>query len=105
MTEPRQPSATSYLVVWLALIVLATVTLLAAEAPIGGWSIVVAMLVASLKAGLVLAYFMHLAHGNPLHRFVMAIAVGFLVLLVVGVLCDVGLRSVASAYVDDVGRP
>jgi hypothetical protein len=30
---------------------------------------------------------------------------GFLVLLVIGVLADVGTRSIASSYVDELGRP
>jgi cytochrome c oxidase subunit 4 len=95
----------TYVLVWLALVALATISLVVAQAPIGEWAIVVALVIASVKAGLVLAYFMHLAHGDPLHRFVIGVAIGFLVLLALGVLADVGWRSAASAYVDDVGRP
>ncbi len=95
----------TYVLVWLALVVLATISLLVAQAPIGEWAVVVALAIATVKAALVLAYFMHLARGDSLHRFVIAVAIGFLVLLALGVLADVAWRSAASAYVDDVGRP
>jgi cytochrome c oxidase subunit 4 len=110
MTEPTTPdeaapSAPAYIVVWLALVVLATVTLLVSRAPIGDWGIVAALAIASLKAGLVLAFFMHLAHGPAVHRLVICVAIGFVVLLVAGVLADVGTRSIASSYVDERGVP
>lgn len=96
-------SARTYLVVWGALVVLATVTLLASRAVGGGWGLVIAFVVAAAKAGLVVAFFMHLASGRPIHRLIFAIAVAFLLLLVLGVLSDVGTRAIASAYVDDLG--
>ena len=103
--EHHAPSALTYVLVWVALIVLATVTLFASRAVTGGWGLVVALAIASVKAVLVVAYFMHLAAGRPVHRVVFVTAVAFLVLLVVGVLADVGTRSAASSYVDDVGQP
>jgi hypothetical protein len=51
------------------------------------------------------AFFMHLAGGRPIYRIVFVIAMAFLVLLVLGILADVGTRSIASSYVDDLGRP
>ena len=96
-------SARTYLAVWVALVVLATVTLLASRAVGGGWGLVIAFVVAAAKAGLVVAFFMHLASGRPIHRLVFAIAIAFLLLLVFGVISDVGTRAIASAYVDDLG--
>jgi cytochrome c oxidase subunit 4 len=103
--EHHAPSALTYVLVWAALIVLATFTLFASRAVTGGWGLVVALAVASAKAGLVVAYFMHLATGRPIYRVVFLLAVAFLVLIVVGILADVGTRSAASSYVDDLGRP
>ncbi len=99
------PSATTYVVVWIALVVLATITLLIFRAPIGNWSIVVALVIATTKAVLVLAYFMHLAHGRPLHKIIFSVAVGFFILLVIGIVADVGTRIVASPYVDAPETP
>jgi cytochrome c oxidase subunit 4 len=104
-TSPREPGAAGYILVWLALVALATLTLIASRAVPGGWGLAIAFVVASVKAGLVVAFFMHLAGGRPIHRLVFAIAIAFLVLLVLGVLSDVGTRSLASAYVDDLGGP
>jgi cytochrome c oxidase subunit 4 len=102
--EPHAPSALAYVAVWAALVVLATVTLFASRAVGGGWGLVVAFAIAAAKAGLVVAFFMHLAGDRPIHRIVAAIAVTFLVLLVLGILADVGTRSLASSYVDELGR-
>jgi len=101
----REPGALGYVAVWLALVVLATATLFLSRAVTGGWGLVIALGIASAKAVLVAAFFMHLASGRPIHRIVFAVAIGFLVLLVIGVLADVGTRAVAGPYVDDLGRP
>jgi cytochrome c oxidase subunit 4 len=104
MTEPADmepaPSPTIYIVVWLALVVLATATLLLSFASTDGWGMVIALAIASLKAALVMGFFMHLAYGRPVHRLVIAVAIAFVILIIVGVLGDVGTRSVASPYVD-----
>jgi caa(3)-type oxidase subunit IV len=105
LTRHRAPGALAYLAVWIALVVLATVTLFASRAVTGGWGLLVAFAIAGTKAVLVVAYFMHLAGGRPIHRIVFSIAMAFLVLLVIGVLADVGTRSIASPYVDDLGGP
>jgi cytochrome c oxidase subunit 4 len=104
-SESHEPGALTYVIVWIALVVLATVTLFASRAVTGGWGLAVAFAIATAKAVLVVAYFMHLAGGKPIYRIVFSIAMGFLVLLVIGVLADVGTRSIASSYVDELGRP
>lgn len=101
----HEPGAPGYVVVWLALVVLATVTLFLSRAVTGDWGLVVALVIATAKAVLVAAFFMHLASGRPTYRIVFAVAMGFLVLLVIGMLADVATRSVASPYVDELGRP
>jgi len=103
--EPGETSASVYALVWLALVVLATVTLFASRAVTGGWGLLVAFAIATTKAVLVVAYFMHLRGGRPIYRIAFTIAMGFLVLLVIGVLADVATRSIASSYVDELGRP
>src|SRR5262245_28207868 len=105
LTRHRALSALAYAAVWLALVVLATITLFASRAVTGGWGLVVAFAIATAKAVLVVAYFMHLASGRPVYRIAFSIAMGFLVLLVIGVLADVATRSIASSYVDELGRP
>lgn len=81
-----------YLLTWLALVVLATISLFAGATPAVGLGI------AAVKALLVAGIFMHLSHA-PSHRLVFATAIAFLLLLVLGVMADVATRDVASAYV------
>src|ERR1700712_4810324 len=101
----RTPGARGYVAVWLALVALATLTLVLSRAVGGGGGLVIAFAIAAAKAGLVVACFMHLAGGRPVHRVVFALAIGFLVLLVAGVRAGGGPRSIPSAYVDDLGAP
>jgi len=105
--EPQDhaPAAAGYLTVWIMLVALATVTLLASRAVTGGWGLVVAFAIAAAKAALVIAFFMHLAGGRPVYRIVFAVAITFVLVLVLGILADVGTRSFASAYVDELGGP
>lgn len=104
-SEHYAPTATGYVIVWGVLVALATVTLFASRALAGGWGLVVAFVIATAKAALVVAFFMHLAGGRPVYRIVFAVAIAFVVLLVLGILADVGTRSIASSYVDDFGWP
>jgi cytochrome c oxidase subunit 4 len=99
------PSARAYAIVWVVLVVLATLSLIAAHEVTGSWGLVVALAIAAVKAALVVAVFMHLAGGRPILRIVFVVAVAFAVLLVVGVLGDVGTRTSASPYVNDRGGP
>ncbi|MEO6776520.1 MAG: cytochrome C oxidase subunit IV family protein [Kofleriaceae bacterium] len=96
-----------YVVVWIVLIVLATVSLLVSQMYGGGGGsgeLAISLTIAAVKAALVAAFFMHLARGRAVHSMVFAAAIAFFLLLVLGVIADVGTRSIASAYVDDVGN-
>ncbi len=90
--------------VWIALVVLATASLLASRVISGSAGLAVSLAIAAIKAGLVAAFFMHLARGRAVHRMAFAAAIAFFLLLVLGILADVGTRSVASSYVDDLGN-
>ncbi len=94
----REPGPLTYVIVWAALALLAGLSLLAAQVDLGGWNVIVAFAIAAIKAVLVLGVFMHLAYGPPIHRIVFVIAVLFVILIIAGVLADVGTRSVASSY-------
>jgi cytochrome c oxidase subunit 4 len=102
--EHSAPSAVTYIVVWIVLVVLATASLFASNVISGSGGLAVSLAIAAVKAALVAAFFMHLAHGRAVHRMAFAAAIAFFLLLVLGVLADVGTRSVASVYVDDVGN-
>ncbi|MEO8551671.1 MAG: cytochrome C oxidase subunit IV family protein [Kofleriaceae bacterium] len=102
--ERPEPSRLGYVVVWIVLVVLATASLIASRVTSGSGGLAISLAIAAIKAALVAAFFMHLARGRAVHRMAFAAAIAFFLLLVLGVLADVGTRSVASTYVDDVGN-
>lgn len=84
MTQTHVISVRTYAAVLAALLVLLGVTLGVALVDLGPWNVVVAMAVASVKAFLVMVYFMHLRFSKAL-VVIFAVA-GFLWLVVLIVL-------------------
>jgi cytochrome c oxidase subunit 4 len=64
-----------------ALLVLTLITVAAARVDFGALNTVIALAIASVKAGLVLAYFMHLKYDDRLYLVAFCTAVFFLILL------------------------
>jgi cytochrome c oxidase subunit 4 len=81
-----------YLLVFLGLLVLTVVTYVTGRMHLGGWALPLALVIASTKAGLVLAFFMHLwdTRGAPL--VAMAVSLLFIVTLLALVFGDVVFR-------------
>ena len=77
-----------YLKIYVALIVLLLATVGAAYIHLGPFALVVAMLIAGIKAYLVLMHFMHLNHGALLTRLVVIGSFIWLAILIIGVLMD-----------------
>jgi cytochrome c oxidase subunit 4 len=66
-TSPHtSPAPRVYYTVYAALLVLLLLTVVAARLEAGAWSLLIAMLIATIKAGLVLLYFMHLRYSSRL---------------------------------------
>lgn len=74
--------------VFLALIVLTVITVVASYLPLGDLEIWVAMGIATVKAALVAAYFMHLRYDNPLNAVLFVFCLLFVALFVSFVLMD-----------------
>jgi cytochrome c oxidase subunit IV len=92
-TESHKSHAQQYLVVLLCLLVLTVITVWIAQYDFGAMNLIVAMIVASIKAGLVALIFMHLKHENPLlwlYVFIPLVLVG---LLLGGVFIDEPFRT------------
>jgi cytochrome c oxidase subunit IV len=72
-----------------ALLVLTVITVLVTKVDLGGqWNLVVAMVIATIKAGLVVAYFMHLRWDKLFHTLVFLSSVLFLILFLALALTD-----------------
>ncbi len=71
----------TYLTVFLSLLGLTLVTVYVATHDFGVMNTPVALLIATLKASLVLAFFMHLKYDNMMNRVIIAVALFFVFLL------------------------
>lgn len=82
----------TYIFIWFSLLVLTVLTWLVSYVNLGLMNVVVAMLIASLKASLVALFFMHLRHENRLLWAFALFPLGFLMLIIGGTLVDILLR-------------
>lgn len=71
----------THIKVLLALLVLTAITVAVAQFDLGAWNGVVAFVVATAKASLVLSVFMHLKYEEGLFRYMLAVAVVTLVII------------------------
>jgi cytochrome c oxidase subunit 4 len=58
-----------YVLVWLALVILTGITVSVAGMNLGQWSVSVVLVIAAIKSGLVLNYFMHLKYEKRIRLF------------------------------------
>ncbi len=71
----------TYINIFITLLVLTVITVAASRFDFGEWNTIIAFAIATVKAFLVLAYFMHLKYDNMLNRAAILCAVFFLVVL------------------------
>jgi cytochrome c oxidase subunit 4 len=71
----------SYFKVFAVLITLTVVTVAAAQVNFGPWNTIIAFAIATVKATLVAAIFMHLKYDDKLNRVIIVAAVFFLIVL------------------------
>jgi cytochrome c oxidase subunit 4 len=58
--KPRIMNYRTYFWIWAGLIILTGITVSVAGMPLGRWAVVIPLLIAGTKSGLILNYFMHL---------------------------------------------
>ena len=87
----------TYLKIGAALFVLTIVTVAVSRFDFGGWNLVVAMLIAVMKAVLVALFFMHLLHDSKLYGSFFAGALVFLGIFIVLTMFDTLDRGDVSA--------
>ena len=75
-----------------ALIVLTGVTVAASRVDLGAGNIFMAIFIAAIKSSLVLLFFMHLKHENPLVKRTFLITVVILAALIAFIFFDVSFR-------------
>ena len=83
----------TYAAVWLALLVLLAATIAVAKLRLlARYSALGSLLIASAKAGLVLAFFMHLKHEGRFLKAMLTVAIAALTVLIGLTFVDVWLR-------------
>ena len=92
MAGKAQTSYGTYVVIWLALVVLTAATVTAAGLRFGNWSAFAAILIATIKGSLVLFYFMHLKHESWIFKVSLMIALLTLAIIMVLTFADTALR-------------
>lgn len=86
-------SLKTHLNVFAALIVLTVVTVAAAQVDLGSlMNFILAMAIASVKAALVMGYFMHLKYDGLMNRVIFGSSFTFLILLALFPLIDIYTR-------------
>jgi len=78
----------TYLKVFWALMALLILTLIAASFPLGALNLPIAMVIAVVKALLVILFFMHVKYSSPLVKLTAASGVSWLLILFVLTLAD-----------------
>jgi cytochrome c oxidase subunit IV len=79
----KEPGSRSYVVVWIALMVLTALTVTSASLNLGGIAIILCLGIATFKSTLVLLYFMHLRYEDrQLIRLLIPIAVTVLAIFI-----------------------
>mgnify|MGYP001300009792 CR=1 FL=1 len=92
MTRGTATSHRTVLAVFAVLLLLTVVTVLVSYVDLGRGNVVVALLIASVKASLVALFFMHLKGESRLVWGFALVPIVFLVLILLGTLSDTMLR-------------
>jgi cytochrome c oxidase subunit 4 len=97
-------SYTTYAVVWLALLVLLAATITIARLHLlVKYSVLAPLIIASIKAGLVLTYFMHLKYEGRFLKVMLLVAVAALTAFIALTFTDVWYRGEAPTTHDESG--
>jgi cytochrome c oxidase subunit 4 len=94
MKEPAAHivSQKTFIKVWLALLALTAITVTVAELHLGRFSILMALAIASLKAGLVLWFFMHLKYESRLFKWLLLAPIITFAVIIGLTFFDIGYR-------------
>ena len=68
--------------IWLALLALTALTVGITRAELGGYKVLGALTIASVKAGLVIAFFMHMKYEGKLLRWLLFLALATLAIFI-----------------------
>ncbi len=82
----------TYISIWLGLLVLTALTVTVAGLNLGQWSIWGAIVIASAKSTLVVLYFMHIKYEDKVFKIMLTLAIFILMVILVLTFADVSYR-------------
>lgn len=85
-----------YVVIWLLLLVATVTTVVTGRMDLHGANLPLALFIASVKAALVILFFMHLWDSEGINRLVFGVSILFVVVLLLGVFGDLLTRAPAA---------
>ena len=88
----HEHGAGRYVLIWMALLALTITTVVTGHMDLGGANLPLAMVIATVKATLVVLFFMHLWDAEGINRLVFGVAVVFVLVLLAGVFGDLLTR-------------
>jgi cytochrome c oxidase subunit 4 len=92
--EDRKTRYQTYVLVWVALILLTGITLSAAGRELGGWTVLIALVIAGTKSGLVLNYFMHLRSERlTIFKVIIPLVLGVFLVFILLTFSDIAFRG------------
>lgn len=95
--EPHVLPIKTYLAVWAALVVFTVITVAISRFDFGAANTVIAMLVATIKASLVVLFFMHLYYDNKFNLVILIASLLFVSIFFTPILIDLGTRGVLDS--------
>jgi cytochrome c oxidase subunit 4 len=98
---PHVLPLTSYLATWITLLVLTVVTVWASYQNFGSWNLIIALLVATTKAIVVAAMFMHLRYDRRFHSIIFSFSLIFLGIFIMFTMYDTETRGKTDAVEGD----
>lgn len=91
--EKKNPRPFStYILLWLALLMLTGVTITVAGLNLGTLSVLGAIVIAAVKSTLVVLYFMHIKYEDRVFKMMLGLAIFTLVIILVLTFADVSYR-------------
>jgi len=90
--EAHEHGPGRYVVIWLILMVATVTTVVTGRMDLGAANLPVALLIASVKAALVVMFFMHLWDSEGINRLVFGVSIVFVIVLLLGVFGDLLTR-------------
>lgn len=85
-----------YVVIWLLLLVFTVTTVVTGRMDLHGANLPLALIIATVKASLVVLFFMHLWDSEGINRLVFGVSVIFVIVLLLGVFGDLLTRNPAA---------